>query len=158
MAKDFKTTAQLKVPDKIVDQVIGQEAAVEIIRKAALQRRHVLLIGEPGTGKSMLGLALAELLPREKLVDIMALPNPNDENQPVIRTMPAGKGRDIVQRGRLQATGVFRGTNLVLLVLAVIISLIPYYLYARKIFPFDNPIIYAASMITGMVFVQIGRA
>ncbi len=153
MAKDFRTTADLKVAERIVDQVVGQESAVEVIRKAAQQRRHVLLIGEPGTGKSMLGLALAELLPREKLVDIMAFPNPNDENQPVIRTMPAGKGRDIVQRGRLQATGVFQGTNLVLLVLAVIISLIPYYLYARKIFPFDNPVIYAASMVTGMVFV-----
>ena len=155
MAKgmDFKSTAELKVPDKIVEQVIGQESAVEIIRKAAQQRRHVLLIGEPGTGKSMLGLALAELLPKEKLVDVIAIPNPNDENQPLIRTTPAGKGREIVTRGRIQATGVFKGTNLVLLILAIIISLIPYYLYARKIFPFDSPIIYAASMITGMIFV-----
>ena len=150
---DFTTTAQLKVPDKIVDQVIGQEAAVEIIRKAALQRRHVLLIGDPGTGKSMLGLALAELLPKEKLVDIIALPNPNDENQPLVRTTPAGKGRDITARSRIQSAGMFRGTNIVLLVLAVIISLIPYYLYAKKIFPFDSPIIYAASMITGMIFI-----
>lgn len=153
MAKDFRTTADLKVAERIVDQVVGQESAVEIIRKAAQQRRHVLLIGEPGTGKSMLGLALAELLPKEKLVDIVALPNPNDENQPLIRTTPAGKGRDILARSRLQTTGVFRGTNMVLLILAIIISLIPYYLYAKKVFPFDSPIIYAASMITGMVFV-----
>lgn len=150
---DFKTTADLKVPERIVDQVVGQEAAVEVIRKAALQRRHVLLIGEPGTGKSMLGLALAELLPKEKLVDIIAIPNPNDENQPLIRTTPAGKARELVARGRIQNMSAFRGTNMVLLVLAIIISLIPYYLYARKIFPFDNPVVYAASMITGMVFV-----
>jgi Lon-like ATP-dependent protease len=153
MAKEFKTTADLKVPESIVEQVIGQEPAVEIIRKAALQRRHVLLIGEPGTGKSMLGLALAELLPKEKLVDILALPNPNDENQPLVRTAPAGKGRELSVRGRLQAVSAFRGTNIALIILAVIISLIPYYLYARKVFPFDSPIIYAASMITGMVFV-----
>lgn len=150
---DFKTTAELKVPARIVDQVIGQESAVEVIKKAALQRRHVLLIGEPGTGKSMLGLALAELLPKEKLVDIIALPNPNDENQPLIRTMPAGKGRDIVARSRLQTASMFRGTNLVLLILSIVISLIPYYLYAKKVFPFDNAVVYAASMITGMVFV-----
>lgn len=150
---DFKTTADLKVPERIVDQVVGQEAAVEVIRKAALQRRHVLLIGEPGTGKSMLGLALAELLPKEKLVDIIAIPNPNDENQPLIRTTPAGKARELVARGRIQNMSAFRGTNMVLLVLAIIISIIPYYLYARKIFPFDNPVVYAASMITGMVFV-----
>src|SRR3989344_5974955 len=68
----FKSTADIKVPNRIVDQVIGQDEAVEVIKKAAQQRRHVLLIGEPGTGKSMLGLALAELLPMEKLADIMS--------------------------------------------------------------------------------------
>jgi Lon-like ATP-dependent protease len=151
--RSFKTTADLKVPERIVDQVIGQEDAVEVIRKAAMQRRHVLLIGEPGTGKSMLGLALAELLPKEKLVDVLALPNPNDENQPLIRVVPAGKGREVVSRSRMQISGAFSGTNWFLLVLAIIISLIPYYLYAKKMFPFDNAVVYAASMITGMVFV-----
>jgi Lon-like ATP-dependent protease len=150
---DFRSTADLKVPERIVDQVVGQEDAVEVIRKAAQQRRHVLLIGEPGTGKSMLGLALAELLPKEKLVDVLAVPNLNDENQPLVRVVPAGKGRELVSRGRIQAASMFRGVNVVLLILAIIISLIPYYLYAKKIFPFDNPVIYAASMITGMVFV-----
>jgi Lon-like ATP-dependent protease len=149
----FKTTAELKLPDRIVGQVIGQEAAVGIIRKAAMQRRHVLLIGEPGTGKSMLGLALAELLPREKLVDTLVLPNPNDENQPIVRVVPAGKGRELVARGKMQFAGSSRNANIFLLVLAVIISLVPYYLYAKRIFPFDNPVVYAASMITGIVFV-----
>ena len=51
----MKTTKDIKVPKDIVNQVIGQEAGVEIIKKAAQQRRHVLLIGDPGTGKSMLG-------------------------------------------------------------------------------------------------------
>ena len=40
----FKTTDDIKIPPKIVDQVIGQEAAVEIIKKAAIQRRNVLLV------------------------------------------------------------------------------------------------------------------
>ena len=70
----FKTTDDIKIPQKIVDQVIGQEAAVEIIKKAAIQRRNVLLVGAPGTGKSMLGQALSQLLPAEKLVDILAFP------------------------------------------------------------------------------------
>ncbi len=156
MAKNpfsFKSTADLKVPEHMIDQVVGQETAVEIIKKAARQRRHVLLIGEPGTGKSMLGMALAELLPKEKLVDTLALPNPHDENQPLIRTTPAGKGRDLVAKGRVQAMSSFRGTNIVLLIVAIILSLIPYYLYSKKIFPFDSPIIYAASMITGIIFV-----
>ena len=51
--------------DELIDQVIGQERAVEVVRKAAEQRRHVMLIGDPGTGKSMLARSMTELLPHE---------------------------------------------------------------------------------------------
>ena len=55
-----------------------------------------MLIGEPGTGKSLIGQALAELLPKEKLVDVLCLPNPKNENNPKIKTVPAGMGKMIV--------------------------------------------------------------
>jgi len=71
----FNTTNDLEVPKKIVDQVIGQKKGVELIRKAAAQRRNVFLLGDPGTGKSMLGMAMAELLPVQKLQDILVYPN-----------------------------------------------------------------------------------
>jgi len=151
--KDYKTTKEIKVSDKIIDQVIGQEEAAEIIKTASLQRRHVLLIGEPGTGKSMLGLALAELLPKEKLVDVLAFPNPNDENLPLIRSVPAGQGRNLVAAGRLESNAMFKNQNIIFIIIAIAISLIPYYLYSRKIFPFDSAVVYAASMITGIVFI-----
>ena len=151
--KNLKSTKDIAIQKHIIGQVIGQEEAVNVVKKASLQRRHVLLIGEPGTGKSMLGLALAELLPKEKLVDILAFPNPNDENQPLIRTVPAGQGRNLVSEARIQANALFKNQNLLFLIIAIAISIIPYFLYSKKIFPFDSAVVYAASMITGIVVI-----
>ncbi len=102
---EFQTTEEIKVPEKLIDQVIGQEHAVEVIKTAANQKRHVLLIGEPGTGKSMLGQAMAELLPTEALEDILVFPNPEDENMPKVKTVPACQGRRIVEKYREKAKG-----------------------------------------------------
>ena len=67
---DFKTTEDVPIPERLVDQVIGQEAGSVVIRKAAEQRRHMMMIGDPGTGKSMLARSMTELLPQDKLEDI----------------------------------------------------------------------------------------
>ncbi len=99
----FETTAELAIPEKLVNQVIGQEEAVEVAKKAADQKRHVMLIGDPGTGKSMLARAMSELLPREELQDIIVYHNPEDSNEPKIRVVPAGKGKEIVQAHKAEA-------------------------------------------------------
>ena len=147
---NFKSTKEIKVSKKIIDQVIGQNSAVEIAKKAAKQRRHVLLIGEPGTGKSMLGLALAELLPKEKLVDIVSFPNPNDENQPLIRTVPAGKGRNLIKNTRMQSMQMFKNQNIILFILAVIAMLTPWWIRSY----YRSDIMFAAFFIGGIFFLM----
>jgi ATP-dependent Lon protease len=99
----FQSTAQIEVPPRLLDQVIGQDEAVEVARKAATQKRHMMLIGEPGTGKSMLARAMVDFLPKEQLQDILAYPNNEDPNEPKIRVVPAGKGKEIVAAQKLEA-------------------------------------------------------
>ncbi|VUT25674.1 MAG: Archaeal Lon protease [Candidatus Methanolliviera sp. GoM_oil] len=92
----IKSTKDIDVPEKLIDQVIGQKHGSEVIRKAARQKRHVMMIGAPGTGKSMLAKSMAELLPKEELEDVLVYNNPEDPNNPKIRILPAGKGKEIV--------------------------------------------------------------
>jgi len=118
---DFETTETVDIPDLLIDQVIGQEHAVELIRIAARQRRNVLLIGDPGNGKSMLGQAMAELLPREELQDVIAYPNYEDTNTPLIRTVPASHARDIVGRAREEAKKQEGSKNILLVLMVVVV-------------------------------------
>ena len=97
------STEDVEIPDRLVDQVIGQEHARDVIIKAARQRRHVMMIGSPGTGKSMLAKAMTELLPKEELQDVLIYHNPDDGNKPKVRTVPAGKGDQIVDAHKEEA-------------------------------------------------------
>jgi len=126
---EIQSTADVEIPANLVDQVIGQEHAVEVIRKAAIQRRHVMMIGSPGTGKSMAAKAMAELLPKEEMQDILVYPNSEDNNNPIIRTVKAGRGKEIVQAHKIEAQKrtQTRNTLVMLLILGIVgYSLITY--------------------------------
>lgn len=90
---------------------------MEAIRKAAVQKRHIMLIGSPGTGKSMLAKGMAELLPKEELEDVIVHINPEDSNQPKIRVVPSGKGKEIVDAYKQEAMKKIQARNFFLFML-----------------------------------------
>jgi Lon-like ATP-dependent protease len=90
------STADVVIPGPLIEQVIGPERAAGVIRLAAAQRRAVLLVGEPGTGKSMLAAAMAELMPVAGLEDVVIRANPKGRLLPRIERLPAGEGIRVV--------------------------------------------------------------
>lgn len=108
--RKFKTTQDIPIPQKLIDQVIGQDDAVKLVEKAAIQKRNVLMIGVPGTGKSMLAQAMAELMPATELEDVMVYPNPNDENRPLVKTVKTYPSEEEIKKdpGLFQLYSSFR--------------------------------------------------
>ena len=125
---EFEDTSTVKVPESLIDQVIGQDEAVEVIRKAAHQRRHVMLIGSPGTGKSMLGRAMSELLPVEDLQDVLVYNNPEENNNPKIRVVPAGRGRQIVDAHKMEARKKTQTRNMFFMLIMMGLLVYAYYM------------------------------
>ena len=119
---DIASTEEVPIPEKLVDQVIGQEAASIVVRKASEQRRHMIMVGEPGTGKSMLARSMTEFLPKEQLEDILVYRNADDENEPRIRTVPAGRGSRLISERRAHVRQQRERTNRTLLFIALVIG------------------------------------
>jgi Lon-like ATP-dependent protease len=123
----FVETSEIQVPSALIDQVLGQYEACDIIRQAAMQRRHVLLIGVPGTGKSLLGQAMAELTKVEQPEDILVFPNPEAPHQPSVLRMPAGHGQ--AQKAAHQTRARRASASLRTLVWVVVSALVLVSLY-----------------------------
>jgi len=119
---DIESTEQVPIPDNLVDQVIGQEAASIVVRKASEQRRHMIMVGEPGTGKSMLARSMTEFLPPEQLEDILVYRNQEDENEPKVRTVPAGRGSRLIAERRAHVRQQRERTNRTLLFIALVVG------------------------------------
>ncbi len=110
------STEQISVPKFAINQVIGQEKAVSVIKKAAAQKRNVLLVGIPGTGKSLLALAMAQLLPASELEDILIYNNPSDENVPKVKVVKSGEGKKRLEAERAKLAIPSSNSNLLIIV------------------------------------------
>jgi ATP-dependent Lon protease len=98
---ELETTEEIPIPTDPLDRVIGQEKAVELARIAAFQRRHLLLVGPAGIGKSMTAQALALHLERPHS-EVRVVHNPENPERPTIEVM----SREEVYRDREVARAV----------------------------------------------------
>ncbi len=98
--KDVETTADVAIPADPLSRVIGQHEAVDLARLAAMQRRHFLLVGPPGTGKSMIAQALALHMPPPD-EELRVVHNPENPERPLVEV----KKRDEVLKEQFQREG-----------------------------------------------------
>ncbi len=84
----LSSTEQIQIPSDPLDRVLGQEEAIELAKIAAKQRRHLLLVGPPGTGKSMIARALSMNLPQPKQ-EIRVIKNPENPERPFLEVLDA---------------------------------------------------------------------
>jgi Lon-like ATP-dependent protease len=59
---EFSDTSQIQLPEDPIDCVIFQDRAKWAIRKIAQNKGHILMVGRPGTGKSMLAKMFKEVM------------------------------------------------------------------------------------------------
>ncbi|HVO78365.1 MAG TPA: ATP-binding protein [Methanomassiliicoccales archaeon] len=85
---EIGSTADVQIPSDPLQRVIGQEEAVSLARIAARQRRNLLLVGPPGTGKSMIAQALALYIGRPT-EEIRVVHNPENPERPFIEVKKA---------------------------------------------------------------------
>jgi Lon-like ATP-dependent protease len=58
----MKDTDEIELPEDPIERVVFQERAQKAIRKIAQNKGHILLVGKPGTGKSMLADMFKEVV------------------------------------------------------------------------------------------------
>ncbi|MBR9707657.1 MAG: AAA domain-containing protein, partial [Candidatus Diapherotrites archaeon] len=146
----FKTTKDIKVSKLLSGQVLGQDPALDVVKKASKQYRNVLLIGTPGTGKSMLAQSMSELLPLTKLKDLLIYSNDGDPNTPKVKVVPAGQGKAIMTKARLNAASQLQNASMVVMVVGFI--LLAFLSYAYFHLGWYTDVVYVGYMLMSVLF------
>ncbi len=79
----FDNTSEIPIPVDPFERIIGQDEVVRIAKMVPIQRRHLLLVGPPGTGKSLIAQAIASVLPKPT-IEVSVLPNAERPERPII--------------------------------------------------------------------------
>lgn len=79
-------TGEIAIPPDPLDRVLGQEEAIALAKIVAKQRRHLLLVGPPGTGKSMIARAISMQIPKPK-TEIRVANNPENPERPFLEVL-----------------------------------------------------------------------
>ena len=80
------STEEIRLPTDPLDRVLGQHEAIEMAKIAAKQRRNLLLVGPPGTGKSMIAQALSLNLPKPEH-EVRVVMNPENSERPLLEVV-----------------------------------------------------------------------
>ncbi len=80
---EYESTRDIIIPKDPFERIIGQPEAVAIAKMVPYQRRHLLLVGPPGTGKSMIAQAVASVLTKPRF-EISVLDNPENPERPIV--------------------------------------------------------------------------
>jgi ATP-dependent Lon protease len=83
---DIADSRDIQIPKNAIERIIGQVRAVEKVKIAIRQRRHLLFVGPPGVGKSMLAQALALNLAKPAH-EVRVMHNENEPERPILEVV-----------------------------------------------------------------------
>jgi Lon-like ATP-dependent protease len=82
------------------------------------------MVGEPGTGKSMLAAAMAEMMGAHDLEDVLVVPNPESRINPQLEVVAAGEGEQILREAKKRRSETETSISYLFGVALVAVSLI----------------------------------
>jgi len=132
------------------------EAEKPVARTKLSPGPYLLLLGDPGTGKSLIGRALAEKLTelykkhKIQLYDVLCWENKVLPSEPKISIVPPGKGREIVQKEKLKdkwkqilTRKIFKTVTTGLFIFGLIVMTISLFLLGYYLSAWNNPLVQA---------------